>query len=293
MIVVDVDAQGAQPRGRRGGPGRAPRPLDAARAALHHRRHGQVRRARLVRVRGRHHQRRRAPAGARRADPRLTRQRHEAKRPGGRNGGSRCRRTRRPGSRPGITPVPVAADRPGLVGVRMSATEQTGLDWPRHRRDVGAGGRGARGLAPAGCRTTSRTPRRTATGPAFESLTLAAALVAPRRRASGSGSRWPAATFRHPARPGEGGHRPRQRHRRAVHPGPRRGLARRRARRVRHPAAADPRSASTGSRARSASWRRCSPTRRGTEPGRHARRPASTRSATPPTSPAPCGPADR
>ena len=51
---------------------RAARPLDAAGAALHDRRHGQVRGARLVRVRGRDHERRRSSAGrsrrGRRAD---------------------------------------------------------------------------------------------------------------------------------------------------------------------------------------------------------------------------------
>ena len=55
----------AQPRGRRGRPRRAARPLVPARAALPDRRAGQVRGARVVRVGGRDHERRAAAADAR------------------------------------------------------------------------------------------------------------------------------------------------------------------------------------------------------------------------------------
>ena len=145
MITVDVGREGAQPRGRRGGPRRAARPLDPARAALHDRRLGQVRGARLVGVRGRGHERRAAPPGARgprRGDRRLggpTRWRCGSR--------SRPRRSASTGRRS----TPPGARRASCGGLGRRLDER-----PPHRHGPGRAGAVARGAHAA---RDARPPR--------------------------------------------------------------------------------------------------------------------------------------
>ena len=187
-------------------------------AALHDRRAGEVRGARLVGV-----ARARSPAAPSCARPSPSAH--------GRLGGRWRRR------------------RPGLVGFRISASESTGLDWPRIDETWALAGElgGVR-------RRLDERPRlgrqpASANGPAMESLTTVAALAhrVPGQvdRHRGRGEHVPPPG---PAREVGDGHR--QRHRRPVHPRARRRLARGRARGVRDPAAADAASGTTASRAR-------------------------------------------
>ena len=96
-----------------------------------------------------------------------------------------------------ITPFPSLPARPGLVGVRLSATEQTELDW--HRIDETWTAAGEEHVVSA-CWLSDHLSdaSRDRNGPAFESLTLASAL------AHRVGGKWigiavASATFRHPA----------------------------------------------------------------------------------------------
>jgi alkanesulfonate monooxygenase SsuD/methylene tetrahydromethanopterin reductase-like flavin-dependent oxidoreductase (luciferase family) len=96
-----------------------------------------------------------------------------------------------------IAPFPSLPTRPGLVGVRLSATEQTELDW--HRIDETWTAAGEEHVV-AACWLSDHLSdaSRDRQGPAFESLTLAAALA---HRVTGKwiGIAVASATFRHPA----------------------------------------------------------------------------------------------
>ncbi len=96
-----------------------------------------------------------------------------------------------------IAPFPSLPARPGLVGVRLSATEQTELDW--HRIDETWTAAGEEHVVSA-CWLSDHLSdaSRERQGPAFEALTLASAL------AHRVGGKWigiavASATFRHPA----------------------------------------------------------------------------------------------
>jgi alkanesulfonate monooxygenase SsuD/methylene tetrahydromethanopterin reductase-like flavin-dependent oxidoreductase (luciferase family) len=96
-----------------------------------------------------------------------------------------------------VAPVPSLPSRPGLVGIRISATEVTGLDWRRLDETWHAAGE-ARAVSACWLSDHLSDASRERNGPAFESLTLAAALA---RR---NGGKWVgisvlANTFRHPA----------------------------------------------------------------------------------------------
>ena len=173
---------------------RAGAPLDAARAALHRRRHGQVRGAR---------RRRRA-----RARSRTARQLR---------GRSRAARTdRHLTSRSDVPPDLVQDLAPGgSTGPTLDAT------W-RHAGELGA----------FDARLDERPPHRHGPrprGPSLEAMTMLAALVhhVPGKRV---GHAVLSNTFRHPAVAREGRDGPRPRDRRPVHPRARRRLARGRAR---------------------------------------------------------------
>ena len=130
----------AQPRGGPGGPGRAARPLDRAGPALHERRAGEVRGARVLGVRRRGHQRRRSSAG-----------RSPPGRPA--DAGRRARRSPTAGARAALAtprPAPRRADRRrrrrGSWGCGSRRPSPPGLDWrrvdetwarPARRRDLG------------------------------------------------------------------------------------------------------------------------------------------------------------
>ena len=95
------------------------------------------------------------------------------------------------------TPMPPLPARPGLVGIRISATEVTGLDWRRMDETWHAAGE-ARAVSACWLSDHLSDASQERNGPAFESLTLAAALA---RR---NGGKWVgiavvANTFRHPA----------------------------------------------------------------------------------------------
>ncbi len=101
---------------------------------------------------------------------------------------------------PGLAPRPGAAlppALPGLVGVRLSATEQAGLDW--HRLDETWGAAGEEHAVSA-CWLSDHLSDASLerNGPAFETMSLAAALS---RRVPGKwvGIAVASATFRHPA----------------------------------------------------------------------------------------------
>lgn len=96
-----------------------------------------------------------------------------------------------------ITPFPTLPPRPGLVGVRLSATEQTELDWHRIDETWAAAGEEH---AVSACWLSDHLSdaSRERGGPAFESMTLAGALA---HRVPGKwiGIAVASATFRHPA----------------------------------------------------------------------------------------------
>jgi len=103
---------------------------------------------------------------------------------------------------PGLAPRSVAAgpslpSRPGLVGVRLSATEQAGLDFTRLDETWAAAGEEH---AVSACWLSDHLSdaSRERNGPAFEAMSLAAALS---RRVPGKwvGIAVTSATFRHPA----------------------------------------------------------------------------------------------
>lgn len=96
-----------------------------------------------------------------------------------------------------ITPWPTLPARPGLIGVRLSATEQAGLDWTRFDETWAAAGEEH---AVSACWLSDHLSdaSRERNGPAFEAMSLAAAL------AHRVGGKWvgiavASATFRHPA----------------------------------------------------------------------------------------------
>jgi alkanesulfonate monooxygenase SsuD/methylene tetrahydromethanopterin reductase-like flavin-dependent oxidoreductase (luciferase family) len=95
------------------------------------------------------------------------------------------------------TPMPLIPAAPGLVGVRLSATESTGLDWHRVDETWRAAGEEP-SVSAAWLSDHLSDTSRDRGGPAFESLTLAAALA---RRVGGMfvGIAVVANTFRHPA----------------------------------------------------------------------------------------------
>lgn len=90
-----------------------------------------------------------------------------------------------------------APSRPGLVGFRLSATESTGLDWPRIDETWALAGEYP-ALSAGWMSDHLSDASRERNGPAFESLTLAGALA---RRVPGKwvGIAVLANTFRHPA----------------------------------------------------------------------------------------------
>ena len=95
------------------------------------------------------------------------------------------------------TPWPTLPPRPGLVGVRLSATEQTALDWRRIDETWAAAGE-EHVVSACWLSDHLSDASRERNGPAFEGMSLAAALA---RRVPG---KWVAiavasATFRHPA----------------------------------------------------------------------------------------------
>jgi alkanesulfonate monooxygenase SsuD/methylene tetrahydromethanopterin reductase-like flavin-dependent oxidoreductase (luciferase family) len=92
---------------------------------------------------------------------------------------------------------PSLPQRPGLVGVRLSATEQTGLDWRRFDETWAAAGE-ERAVSACWLSDHLSDASRDRNGPAFESLSLAAALA---HRVAGKwiGVAVASATFRHPA----------------------------------------------------------------------------------------------
>ena len=96
-----------------------------------------------------------------------------------------------------MTPSSVAQDAPGLVGVRLSATESSGLDWRRVDETWRAAGE-EHGISAAWLSDHLSDATAERNGPAFESLTLAAALA---RRVAGKfvGIAVIANTLRHPA----------------------------------------------------------------------------------------------
>ena len=103
---------------------------------------------------------------------------------------------------PWLVPRPTDArpglpDRPGLVGVRLSATEQTGVDWRRLDETWAAAGE-EHSVSACWLSDHLSDASRERNGPAFESMTSAAALA---RRVSGKwvGIAVVSATFRHPA----------------------------------------------------------------------------------------------
>lgn len=103
-----------------------------------------------------------------------------------------------PGMAPRPAPTgPALPAAPGLVGVRLSATEQTGVDWARLDETWAAAGEEH---AVSACWVSDHLSNsaQERNGPAFEALTLAAALA---RRAPGKwvGIAVASATFRHPA----------------------------------------------------------------------------------------------
>ncbi len=97
-------------------------------------------------------------------------------------------------SRPSASRLPA---RPGLVGVRLSATEQSGMDWRRFDETWAAAGEEH---AVSACWLSDHLSdaSRERNGPAFEAMSLAGALS---RRVSGKwvGIAVASATFRHPA----------------------------------------------------------------------------------------------
>jgi alkanesulfonate monooxygenase SsuD/methylene tetrahydromethanopterin reductase-like flavin-dependent oxidoreductase (luciferase family) len=101
---------------------------------------------------------------------------------------------------PGLAPRPSSSQlpaRPGLVGVRLSATEQGGMDWRRFDETWAAAGEEH---AVSACWLSDHLSdaSRERNGPAFEAMSLAGALS---RRVSGKwvGIAVASATFRHPA----------------------------------------------------------------------------------------------
>jgi len=96
-----------------------------------------------------------------------------------------------------ITPIPTLPAGPGLVGVRLSATESTGLDWRLVDETWRAAGE-EHAISAAWLSDHLSDASSDRNGPAFESLTLAAALA---RRVGGKfvGIAVVANTFRHPA----------------------------------------------------------------------------------------------
>lgn len=102
-----------------------------------------------------------------------------------------------PGHAPQGAPSHPLASRPGLVGLRISATEATGLDWRMVDETWAAAGE-THAISAAWMSDHLSDASRERNGPAFESLTLAAALA---RRMAGKwlGIAVVANTFRHPA----------------------------------------------------------------------------------------------
>ena len=165
IVSVDVDAKALNLEVADDVLAAAPGPLDPATAAVHHRRPGEVRGARVVGGRGRGHERGTPAGGPRREDGRLAAM----------NAGSK----------------------PGLVGFRISATESTGLDWPRIDETWALAGE--LGVFDAGWMSDHVSDAsRDRNGPAMESLTAIAALA---HRVPGKwvGLAVAANTFRHPA----------------------------------------------------------------------------------------------
>ena len=103
-----------------------------------------------------------------------------------------------PGLAPRTTaPWPTLPERPGLVGVRLSATQVSGLDWHRIDETWAAAGE-EHAVSAAWLSDHLSDASRERRGPAFESLTLAGAL------AHRVGGKWvgiavASNTFRHPA----------------------------------------------------------------------------------------------
>ncbi len=117
---------------------------------------------------------------ARSSGPRSGRERHDDRRP-----------------MPPMTGPAVVPSHPGLVGFRISATESTGLDWPRV--DEAWARAGEYTAISAGWMSDHLSDAsRERHGPAFESIALAAAL-AHRVRGKWLGIAVLANTFRHPA----------------------------------------------------------------------------------------------
>jgi alkanesulfonate monooxygenase SsuD/methylene tetrahydromethanopterin reductase-like flavin-dependent oxidoreductase (luciferase family) len=103
---------------------------------------------------------------------------------------------------PGLAPrtsarSPALPARPGLVGVRLSATEVTGLDWHRLDETWAAAGE-ERAVSAVWQSDHLSDASRERNGPAFESMTAAAALA---RRVAGKwvGIAVASNTFRHPS----------------------------------------------------------------------------------------------
>ena len=96
-----------------------------------------------------------------------------------------------------VTPMATLPAAPGLVGVRLSATDSSGLDWHRVDETWRAAGEEP-GISAAWLSDHLSDATSERNGPAFESLTLAAALA---RRVGGKfvGIAVVANTFRHPA----------------------------------------------------------------------------------------------
>ncbi len=96
-----------------------------------------------------------------------------------------------------IAPFPTQPPRPGLVGVRLSATEQAGMDFGRIDETWAAAGE-QRAVSACWVSDHLSDASRERNGPAFEGMSLAAALA---RRVPGKwvGIAVASATFRHPA----------------------------------------------------------------------------------------------
>ncbi len=96
-----------------------------------------------------------------------------------------------------MTPFPSLPARPGLVGIRMSATEQMGMDFTRLDETWAAAGE-ERAVSACWISDHLSDASRERNGPAFEGMSLAAALS---RRVPGKwvGIAVVSATFRHPA----------------------------------------------------------------------------------------------
>ena len=96
-----------------------------------------------------------------------------------------------------VTPFPSLPARPGLVGVRLSATEQSGLDWRRLDETWAAAGE-QHAVSACWLNDHLSDANRERNGPAFEGMALAAALA---HRVPGKwlGIAVASATFRHPA----------------------------------------------------------------------------------------------